>query len=616
MLVGNGTSGVLQPTNLHYDDTNNYLGIGTTAPAQTLHVVGSTIFRNNSSAFAFNVTNSNNNSMFSVRDDGLVSVNSLSIANPRNINGTSFNGTSDIITANWGTPRNVTIGATTRSVNGSGNVTWSLDDIQAEYRQPINTIRSSLAEPTVRQVASIHGVYSNKFRFLAPTLQEESTDGINWTTSTRASSNVLADLMLGEGQGTALNAIPNGTVGTYGGYRLTWEVTGQTGYVWLNDLYLFLSTRGNTITIKIEKRVNSTETWELVYNSSPMSNYPGHVYIPHTAIRYHPTSTGTGDANAVRITFETNRSVDELLQLYAIEWLGGYPLGKRNVESYDRDRNVTFPSGVYSSATLQMLQPAGGIGRVSVTNGLTTVTGERTQFLTTFKVGDDITVVGDNSAIPPIPAQTRTISAIASNTSLTVSSSFATTRTNVGYTLAGGSRFAVTGNGNVGIGGAITNLTTMAGASMAIIAGNVGIGTNAPAYRLDVNGNFRADSIFTDIAGNAVFSTSDARLKKNIEPVPAMLQKITALNPVTYEWNDLKIDQAINRENTAHLYGKKIGLIAQEVYEVFPDFVGTDADGNMVLSYGAFIVPMLKAIQEQQAQIEQLKQRITQLENK
>ena len=146
--------------------------------------------------------------------------------------------------------------------------------------------------------------------------------------------------------------------------------------------------------------------------------------------------------------------------------------------------------------------------------------------------------------------------------------------------------------------------------------GDVGIGTNDPVYRLDVNGNFRADSIFTDIAGNAVFSTSDARLKKNIEPVPSMLQKITALNPVTYEWNDLKIDQAINRDNTAHLYGKKIGLIAQEVYEVFPDFVGTDADGNMVLSYGAFIVPMLKAIQEQQAQIEQLKQRITQLENK
>jgi hypothetical protein len=157
--------------------------------------------------------------------------------------------------------------------------------------------------------------------------------------------------------------------------------------------------------------------------------------------------------------------------------------------------------------------------------------------------------------------------------------------------------------------------TNASGAGTTIV-GSVGIGTNAPAYRLDVNGNFRADSIFTDIAGNAVFSTSDARLKKNIEPVPAMLQKITALNPVTYEWNDLKIDQAINRENTAHLYGKKIGLIAQEVYEVFPDFVGTDADGNMVLSYGAFIVPMLKAIQEQQAQIEQLKQRITQLENK
>lgn len=173
--------------------------------------------------------------------------------------------------------------------------------------------------------------------------------------------------------------------------------------------------------------------------------------------------------------------------------------------------------------------------------------------------------------------------------------------------------------GNFLLGTNVGGFRFVAGGTDAIYigsTGNVGIGVNTPAYRLDVNGNFRADSIFTDIAGNAVFSTSDARLKKNIEPMSSILQKINALNPVMYEWNDLKIDQAINRNNTVHLYGKKIGLIAQEVYEIFPDFVGTDADGNMVLSYGAFIVPMIKAIQEQQTQIEQLKQRIIQLENK
>ena len=49
----------------------------------------------------------------------------------RTINGTSFNGSANITTASWGTARNVTIGNTTKSVNGSANVTWTLEEIGA-----------------------------------------------------------------------------------------------------------------------------------------------------------------------------------------------------------------------------------------------------------------------------------------------------------------------------------------------------------------------------------------------------------------------------------------------------------------------------------------------------
>lgn len=49
----------------------------------------------------------------------------------RTINGTSFNGSANITTANWGTARNIQIGNTSKSVNGSGNVTWSLSEIGA-----------------------------------------------------------------------------------------------------------------------------------------------------------------------------------------------------------------------------------------------------------------------------------------------------------------------------------------------------------------------------------------------------------------------------------------------------------------------------------------------------
>lgn len=50
---------------------------------------------------------------------------------PRQINGTNFDGSSNITTANWGAARNITIGNTTRSVNGSANVAWSLADLGA-----------------------------------------------------------------------------------------------------------------------------------------------------------------------------------------------------------------------------------------------------------------------------------------------------------------------------------------------------------------------------------------------------------------------------------------------------------------------------------------------------
>lgn len=49
----------------------------------------------------------------------------------RNINGTLFDGTRNITTAQWGTARNLTIGKSTKSVNGSANISWTLSEIGA-----------------------------------------------------------------------------------------------------------------------------------------------------------------------------------------------------------------------------------------------------------------------------------------------------------------------------------------------------------------------------------------------------------------------------------------------------------------------------------------------------
>ena len=53
----------------------------------------------------------------------------VKLATARSINGTNFDGSGNITTANWGTARTITVGNTGKSVNGSGNVSWSLGEI-------------------------------------------------------------------------------------------------------------------------------------------------------------------------------------------------------------------------------------------------------------------------------------------------------------------------------------------------------------------------------------------------------------------------------------------------------------------------------------------------------
>lgn len=59
------------------------------------------------------------------------SATTTALQTARTINGTSFNGTANITTANWGTSRNITIGSTAKAVNGSANIAWSLAEIGA-----------------------------------------------------------------------------------------------------------------------------------------------------------------------------------------------------------------------------------------------------------------------------------------------------------------------------------------------------------------------------------------------------------------------------------------------------------------------------------------------------
>lgn len=74
-----------------------------------------------------NQINTINSNIQGVINGNVASATKLQTA--RLINGTAFDGTADIITNSWGEARNITIGNTKKSVNGSADISWSLEEI-------------------------------------------------------------------------------------------------------------------------------------------------------------------------------------------------------------------------------------------------------------------------------------------------------------------------------------------------------------------------------------------------------------------------------------------------------------------------------------------------------
>lgn len=97
-----------------------------------------------------------------------------------------------------------------------------------------------------------------------------------------------------------------------------------------------------------------------------------------------------------------------------------------------------------------------------------------------------------------------------------------------------------------------------------------------------------------DITSPNFYSVSDERLKSNIQDAPYGLAEVMQLRSVSYDMN-----------------GKhEIGLLAQNVEQHMPEYVTTDADGTKKLDYAKMVSTLVKTVQEQQAQIEELKARL------
>ena len=115
----------------------------------------------------------------------------------RTINGTSFNGSGNITTANWGTARNITIGNTTKSVNGSANVSWTAAEIGVASINDSTTATGTVwsSNKTQVQINTSYNTMSQKVDAL-----EES---INRDFVSKNGSTMTGDLTIKKSDGSA-----------------------------------------------------------------------------------------------------------------------------------------------------------------------------------------------------------------------------------------------------------------------------------------------------------------------------------------------------------------------------------------------------------------------------
>jgi len=122
-------------------------------------------------------------------------------------------------------------------------------------------------------------------------------------------------------------------------------------------------------------------------------------------------------------------------------------------------------------------------------------------------------------------------------------------------------------------------------------------------YKFEVKGTGQIRSVYTSIA-----SISDERVKENVVDLETGLSQIMALKPRRFDFKD---GEGSGDKNVA-------GFVAQEVESVLPDLIDFSRHDTIAdlkaLKMGDMIPTMVKAMQEQQALIESLTNRLAALE--
>jgi len=115
---------------------------------------------------------------------------------------------------------------------------------------------------------------------------------------------------------------------------------------------------------------------------------------------------------------------------------------------------------------------------------------------------------------------------------------------------------------------------------------------------------FRTDGFASKPGGGTWGSLSDPRAKHDITPLQGTLERVLRLHGYEYSYNDDIV------KSGRGLPGRQLGLMADEVQQVFPDWIYQDADGMRMISERSTTALMVEALRdlrtEKDKQIEKL----------
>ncbi len=112
-------------------------------------------------------------------------------------------------------------------------------------------------------------------------------------------------------------------------------------------------------------------------------------------------------------------------------------------------------------------------------------------------------------------------------------------------------------------------------------------------------------------------TTSDARCKKNIEPIESLGKGLYELTPVSYVLSIPNENESLSASKSSKATQASspvtYGFLAQEVREVYPDLVYEDSIGMLSLDYDGFIPLLVDEIKNLNARIEKQEEIIASL---